>query len=622
MNFDKDNSMLLDIQYIKPNKKQHQSDYLYIIWKDLKTGEKHLNIVPEPKMEIYFEKPEFRNHTYNKNYARVEELDKKVVKYTDIIYAIVEDMGDTGRQMLQNFFNTGNYRGLSEFYIYPYVYGADYDIRVWYRHKWIQSYDNDHVKPITKGFLDIEVDTMESIGMPNPVFNPIDLVTLIDTSANTSYTFSLIGVDCVEKDMTKMTKLQSIQELKRRKMYEHRMGDQEYWSENSDKLLNEAHDMFDENYPDMKYKFYFYKDERKMLVHLFQLINKLKLDFIGVWNISFDIPYIIGRLEALGLDPKQVMCHPDFPVKECWFKKDTINFAVKNKSDFFHCSSYTIFYDQMIVYAAIRKGQKELRANRLTYIAHEEIQDEKLDYSEDGNIKTLSYNNFMKYFLYNIKDVLLQVGIEKKTSDLETYYLTSYKNLTPYESEFKQTVKLRNVQYKSFMNQGLVPGENVNGFLYNKEMREADDNEDENEDEKSDDVGFEGALVGNPLLIDYFGDYLFGKRTNSIFKYSIDFDMSAFYPSTIRAMNIDPSTLIFKMIIDSSQYDVRGGEIHYRGITDIQLVKTNKDSFTGDISKEVMDNFQTKNYISTGVKWMNLPTVNEVYEQVKKRMRK
>ena len=80
-----------------------------------------------------------------------------------------------------------------------------------------------------------------------------------------------------------------------------------------------------------------------------------------------------------------------------------------------------------------------------------------------------------------------------------------------------------------------------------------------------DEVGFEGALVGNPKLNDYFGDKLYGKRTNSIFKYSVDFDMSAFYPSTIRAMNIDASNLIFKMILDPRQYDVRGGDIPFNG---------------------------------------------------------
>ena len=612
MKIDKEKSMLLDIQYIKPSKKDNHLDYLYIIWKDLKDGSKHLQVIPEPMMEIYFEKPQYRNHTYNKNYARLEELDKKVVKYRNIVQTIAEDIGEEGKQRLNECYMTGNYKGINEFLIYPYVYGADYDIRVWYRYKWIQEFDNKEVKPLTKGFLDIEVDSLEADGLPDPVFNPIDLVTLIDTTTKTSYTFALIGVDYKPKNAEYKQGPEFSNEIEKQMMYEHRMKEQEYWSTHVEELTEEAHKMFDENYPGMEYKFYFYKDERKMLVHLFQLINTLKLDFIGIWNISFDIPYIHDRLEVLGLDPKQVMCHPDFPVKECYFKKDKKNFAVKNKSDFFHCSSYTIFYDQMITYAAIRKGRKELRSNKLTYIAKNEIKDEKLDYSEDGNIKTISYRNYLKYILYNIKDVLLQVGIENKTSDLETYYLTSYKNLTPYESEFKQTVKLRCVQYSSFLSQGLVPGENINGFLYNnKEQKESDDDEDES---------FEGALVGNPNLIDKFGDKLFGHRTNSIFKYSIDFDMSSFYPSSIRAMNIDPSTLIFKMLLDSSQYDVRGGDLPFRGITDVQMVKDNDDSFSGDVSKEVMDNFQTKNYLYMGYKWLNLPSINKVVKEIEKRL--
>lgn len=614
MTIDKESSMLLDIQYVKPNKKENQPDFLYIIWKDLKSNQKHLQIVPEPMMDIYFEKPEFRNHAYVKNYARIEEVEKKTVKYKNILYAIVDEMGDAGRQKLQNYLNTGNYRGLKEFYIYPYVYGADYDIRVWYRHKWLESFDNDLNKTITKGFMDIEVDTMEAVGMPNPVFNPIDLITVIDTTKKISYTFALIGVDYPEKDISGFNPIQRIKEKKKKDMYAHRMEQQEYYSTHVEELEQEAHKMFDENYPGMEYKFYFYKDERKMLVHLFQLINSLKLDFMGIWNISFDIPYIIERCKALGLDPAQVICHPDFPVKECWFKKDTINFAVKNKSDFFHVSSYTIYFDQMINYAAIRKGQQELRSNKLTYIAQKEIGDEKLNYSEDGNIKTLSYNNYLKYILYNIKDVLLQCGIEEKTSDVETYYLGSYANVTPYESEFKQTVKLRNVQYKSFLEQGLVPGENINGFLYNSKEKEEDDDDDES--------SFEGALVGDPTLIEKFGVKLYGQPTNSIFDFSIDLDMSAFYPSTIRAMNIDPSTLIFKMILDASQYDVRGGDIPYHGITDSQMNENNSDSFTGDIAKEVMDNFQTKNYLSTAYKWLNLPSINQVYREVKKRMKK
>ena len=620
MKIDKNNSMLIDIQYIKPNRRLKQNDFLYIIWKDLKDGEKHLSIIEEPKMDIYFEKYEYRDHTNNKNYARYDELERRTVKYRDIIYEIASDMGQSGIAKLQNCFSTMNYRGLREFYIYPYVYGADYDIRAWYRYKWMQNYDNDKIKPISKGYMDIEVDTMEATGFPDPTYCPIDLVTIIDGDTKTSYTFALTGVAYKEKNTSRFTKRQIADEADKKLKYDHRLKEQEYYKTHIDEIEKAAHEMFDESYPGFEYEFYFYTSEEKMLCHIFQLINQIKKDFIEIWNIGFDIPYYIDRLKVLGLDPAQVMCHKDFPIKECWFKKDNLNFQIKNKSDYFHLSSYTIFTDQMRNYAAIRKGGSELRSHKLTYIAEKEIGDEKLDYSEDGTIKTLSYNNYLKYILYNIKDVLLQYGIEERTKDLETYYVTSYYNITPYESEFKQTVKLRCTQYQSFAKQGLVPGENINAFLANyEEQRESDDYDDEDEN-KTSDTKFEGALVGNPLLINKFGMKLFGKRTNNIFRYTIDFDMSRFYPSCIAAMNIDPSCLVFKMILPSSQYDVRGGKIPYHGITDVQLVEDNDDSFDGDVAKEVMDNFQTRNYLSFGYKWMNLPSVNEMYDIVKEEL--
>ena len=88
--------------------------------------------------------------------------------------------------------------------------------------------------------------------------------------------------------------------------------------------------------------------------------------------MPFDIPYLIERMKVLGLDPAQVMCHPDFPVKQCYFKKDNKNFNVKDKTDYFNLSSYTLFCDQMTIYAALRKGQQELRSNKLGFVAKKE----------------------------------------------------------------------------------------------------------------------------------------------------------------------------------------------------------------------------------------------------------
>lgn len=447
-------------------------------------------------------------------------------------------------------------------------------------------------------------------GGPDPMYNPIDLVTLIDVDSKQVYTFALIGVDykAPKKRLTDPYEIQQDEEKK--KMYAHRMQEQEYWSNHVDELKQKIHEKFDESYAGFNYNFYFYQNELMMLVHLWQLINKLKLDMIGIWNMDFDIPYIHDRIVALGGDPKEIMCHPDFPSKECWYKKDMRHFAIKEKNSWFNLSSYTIFVDQMVIYAALRKGQSELRSNKLTAIAEKELGDKKLDYSEVGTIKTLSYVDYLLYILYNIKDVLLQVGIEGRTSDMDTYYLTSYVNITPYSEVFKLSLKLRYVQYASYLSQGLVTGNNMNSF----------DNSYGDSESDEDDSSFEGALVGNPLLISDFGMKLFGKPTNFLFQYSIDFDMGRFYPSCIIGMNIDPSTLIFKMILDSSQFNVRGGDLKYRGITNAHLVKTNSDTFSGDISKEVMDNYQTGNILTFANKWLNLPSVESMNKKIRKEL--
>ena len=605
----KESSMLWDIQYVKQNKREGTPDYLYLIWRDLNTQEKYLKCIQEPEIDIYFEKEELRNHRYNKNYERIENLNKKTVKYKDIIYEIANEIGERGRQFLNNAFQTRNYQKLSELMLYPYAFGVDYDAPSWYRIKWLREMDNDIPKKLHKGYLDIEVDGIEVDGMPSAQDCPVNAITLIDDWNMTSYTFLLVNREYHEKDTTHMSNKQIKNEWKRRCMYEHMHEEQRKLMENDMVLKNQLHDLFDEFYGYIDYKIYYYEDERKMLVHFFQLINKLKLDFIGIWNISFDIPYLIERCEALGLDPTHVMCHPDFPVKQCYFKADKRNHDIKNKSDTFILSSYTRFICQMELYAAVRKGGQELRSYRLNDIATIELGDKKVDYSDNANIKTLPYVDFIKFIIYNIKDVLLQKGIENRTGDFDTLYISGYKNATDYSKVFKQTVVLRNVQYFSFLNQGLIPGTNIN--IFNKE----EEKKIENEDDEEEDDSYEGALVADPLYNGYVGLELYGKRTNNIFNNGVDFDMSAFYPSSIFAMNIDPSTLIFKTIMDINQYDIFGGDIPFKGIT--------KDEFNrgDDAAKECIDNFQTGNYMTTGTKWFNMPNINEVYNIMKARLK-
>lgn len=632
MKIDAENPLLLNMQYVKGNKKQKIPDYLYVLWKDLDTGEKHLEKVPEPKMDIYFEKPEYRDHpNFIRNWQYLDRVNKYTCKYSDIKYAILNDWGQEGRELWNNAMATRDYKQLKKIDLYPYVFGHDFNVTTYYRNAWMNTIKKPEKIDLHTAFLDIEVDSFDHVGFAKAETDPIDLVTVIDAKNMKSYTFALVGREYEMRDTSHLNEeaakhIQSTDRV-RKKWHDYRIKKEQELMNNIDGLKEELSQMFDEIYGEIDYNFYFYKDERQMLIHLFQLIQKISPDFMFIWNIKFDVPYIMDRMKALGLDPKDYMCHPDYPVKECYFKFDRHNFEIKNKSDFFHVTDKTLWYCQMILYAAKRKGGDELPSKKLTDIAQEEIGDEKLDYSEVDEFKKFSYMNYWKYFIYNIKDVLLQLGIDRVTEDSRTLYVTSYENLTEYADVWKQTVVLRNVQYHSHLKNGFIPGANENGILASFLPPETEEEKKQKKKEK----GFEGAVVGEPRLINPFGEKMFGKKTNYLFSKSIDMDMSAFYPNTNDLHNIDPQALIFKCIAPATQWSVLGGDIPFKGITDVQLIEDNRDSWREksakldeydrrtwieDVSKEILDNFVSRNYLSLGYKFFNLPSFEELEEEL------
>ena len=315
-------------------------------------------------------------------------------------------------------------------------------------------------------------------------------------------------------------------------------------------------------------------------------------------------------MEKLNLDPYDIICHKDFKYKICKMHEDDKNFQVANKGSFFKVSSYTKYIDQMNLYAATRKGQSELRSNALNAIAYDELGDEKLDYTDEANIKTLPYINYRKFVAYNIKDVLLQMGIERKANDIDNLYLRAYSNCTELDKVFKQTVTLKARAYYEYLLQNNVLGNNVN--VFNKESGGS----------------FTGALVGNPLLNSNTGIKLFGKPSMYVFDNVIDMDFSSMYPHIIIAFNIERHTMISKLIIPDINEDKYDHIFTNDEIIDINNDIDDEDSdeekeenIGYDSGKDFMDNYLTKDTLSIGTKWFNLPDINEVHNEFKKRFK-
>ena len=405
---------------------------------------------------------------------------------------------------------TGNYYSMNKLHHTPCVLGSDFPYENQFRIEWLLHYaQKDLDMTITKQYLDIEVDSIEVRGMPEEGNCPINAITIVDQEMMTSFTFLL-----------RNDKNPQIAEFEA----------------NINSFIAECHNAFDASYGKLDYKIFMFDDELELIRQTFRLINTLKRDFLLIWNLSFDIPYIIDRLVYLGEDPIEYMCHPDFKYPYCWFRKDHRNFDFKTKKDIFRLASYTIFQDQMINYAKVRKGQAELPSMKLNSIAKSELDDEKLDYSDEANIKTLPYVDYKKFVMYNIKDVLLQYGIERKVKDLEAIFQRAYDNATDYDSIFSQTIFLKNRVFLDYYRElDLIQGNNINIKYDVKSDDEKAETKDTDQDYELDadgepdytrpiSKGFEGALVGNPMNNCHEGKMIYGKKSMFVFDYVIDFD--------------------------------------------------------------------------------------------------
>lgn len=565
--------MLCDILYHRPSKLTDYKDYISIVYKDLITNKKELMKIEDPEFTIYEVKDECRTFQKPRHYFDENDCIPHTIKYKNLHKEIAEIIGDPGKKFLKEHKSGYQRRALFK---YPYVLGADIPIETYYRVLWHEELGNEAKKDITCQFLDIEVNQKHwnGAGIPRHGECPIDAVSIVDDCTNTVYTFLL-------------------------KVPDNPQIDEFVKPENIKKFQQSLHEEFDDVYGELTYNLYMFQDELEMLQKLFSLIHQLKRDFILIWNMSFDIPYIMGRIAELGEDPRIVMCHSDFPVPNLYYREDTNTFEFANKRDYFDISSYTHYLDQLILYAATRKSKGAVKKVNLGAIAREELGDTKLDYTDSGNFIEFSYQNYPKYVMYNIKDVLLQMGINRKCNDSTNFYHSVYNSFCGYKDGLKQTVSLRGLVYKELKDEHhLILGNNVN---YDNVSYK------DNEDEEEDDDKFEGALNGDPMLNANKGLLLFGKRSKFIFGSCIDLDFSAMYPNVICTFNIFAACMIGKLIIlnckDKLTYSDDEGEEN-----------------TVDGGKEFVEDITSDCPLFTGEKWFNLPSFEKLNKEVQRRI--
>lgn len=543
--------------------------YMTIVAKDNITGKKVMEEIEDPDYEFYFAKDDVVIEN-NEFFISKDKVDMYKVPYRDLEKHIAELTGNLNFYY-DNIRNGQRYAN-NILHTHPRVFWSDTHIEDHYRFRFNRMYTNEPIN-VTKGYFDIEADTINMAGdFPEPGECPINAITLIDEKNNKVYTLLLRNkINSMVKEFEEEAKNKALYDELKSFIFNH-VGEEKFYDYGLNKL-------------DFQFLFYDEADEIKLIQDLFILINTIQPDFVLAWNMAFDIPYIIQRIINLGFDPRVIMCHPDFKVKNVRYYVDEKNQnEYAERGDKAEISSYSVYLDQMIQFASRRKGQSKVKSYKLDYIGELIAGVNKLDYSHiTRNISEFPYKNYKMFVFYNIIDTIVQKCVEQKVGDIDYVFTKCIANNTRYDKCHRQTVYLANRGAQEFYNDGLIIGNNMNKNNPKPEEK------------------FEGAFVGDPKLIsDYSKKTINGFPVN-IFDNLDDFDYARLYPSILQEFNMAPNTQIGKIIIEDKIHDKEDRFPRMYGYKR---------------SSEFIEDFHSHVWLEFCTRWLHMADYSSLYDDV------
>lgn len=564
---------LLNNFYIYPKKDDSTGKWdkgsMSLVYKDNITGRKYVEEIENPDYEFYFLKDEYSDLDYNELFIDKEKVDLVKAPFNDLLRVIAEKTNNM--DYYKENIRLGNRAANRRLHTHPRVFASDNNIEDHYRFRFSNLYSNKTIS-LSKLYFDIEADTINMKGdFPEPGECPVNAVTMVDEANNKVYTLLLRNPNNpLIEEFERSLSPELFDELK--SFVKEKCGG---WKQEIRYGLDK-----------LDYEILFYDEEINLIIDLFNYINVTKPDFVLAWNMAFDIPYLIARIQVLGYNPEDIVCHKDFKHKVCKYIIDERNKnEMAERGDEARISSYSVYIDQMIQFASRRKGQGAFQSFSLDYIGGVVAKVKKLDYSHiTTSIAELPYKDFKVFVFYNIMDTIVQKCVEVKVGDIDYIFNKCLMNNTRYSKGHRQTIYLVNRGLKEFFKDGYVLGNNCNK-----------DNEKPTEK-------FPGAFVADPIkLSDYPKQKIFGKAIN-ILKNVDDFDYKSLYPSEMREFNIAPNTQIGKIIIE-------------------QQVRKNENPFNNKYFTRAgyfLEDFHSGVFIEFAHRWLNLATYAEIHNEVAK----
>jgi hypothetical protein len=396
--------------------KDKSEDCVNAILKNVETNEVKLELIKNPKRQIGITKKGLQPTLNSKKiYEDFDNLD---------IYTIHnKDLRDELQKKLKG--HNYGYTSLKQLMNTPFVFGADIDINVLIK----QHYLNNCDKPITSfrvGGFDIETSVTGG--------KEIIAVTYVspELKVYTAVLESFIKTTSIGEINTYFDKC--ILEFQNKVNPETKVI--------IDKLKNET-------IPGgIEFTITSHKTEVDLLKWIFTCIHKDKPEFISIWNMGFDIPYVLDRLSVHNTFPHKILCHPEVPYKYrvCKYKPDR-NPNVSHfthKWDVFELSGYSQFYDSMCLYSRLRQHDGIEDSYKLQHIAEKIVGTGKLEHDNAGHY-LMQTTKQKEYVVYNVIDSLIITLLEKRVNDISSMMMLLKD--TSIDSFHHQTVQLKNWFY-------------------------------------------------------------------------------------------------------------------------------------------------------------------------------
>lgn len=265
---------------------------------------------------------------------------------------------------------------------------------------------------------------------------------------------------------------------------------------------------------------FLYWDEAEMLESFFLTIEDA--DVVSGWNSTgFDIPYMVNRVEEVcGSDTNRNWClWGQKPRRREYikFKKKSITYDLVGR----------VHLDYLELYQ--KHNPQQMHSYRLDFIGEVEVGENKVPY--EGTLDQLYNRDFEKFVEYNRQDVMLLKKIDDRKKFIELANQIAHTNTVLLKTTMGSVALIEQSITNFAHSLGMVIPDRK-GHVNDLDTEDDEEIVDDEyaEEEPAQKAGAVGAYVAKPKtgIHDEIGCC----------------DINSLYPSTLRALNMSPETLV------------------------------------------------------------------------------